>query len=102
MACQMTEAHYISRFLPWCTHRTEVGPKYQSVRCDTTHKTSSLAGMIQKVGILTPNNVQQISFAYKMYKRCDDAGWTQSNAFKKAFCLDVDSIEFIGVWCVSY
>jgi hypothetical protein len=32
-----------------------------------------------------------------MYTRCDDEGWTQSKAFKKAFSINV-SIEFLGVW----
>ncbi|KAF4596087.1 hypothetical protein EYR38_007461 [Pleurotus pulmonarius] len=32
-----------------------------------------------------------------MFKRADETGWKQSNAFKKAFSVDVD-IEFIGVW----
>ncbi|KAF4596096.1 hypothetical protein EYR38_007470 [Pleurotus pulmonarius] len=32
-----------------------------------------------------------------MFKRTDETGWKQSNAFKKAFSVDVD-IEFIGVW----
>ncbi|KAF8883579.1 hypothetical protein BD779DRAFT_829377 [Infundibulicybe gibba] len=57
----------------------------------------SLAGMIHKVGLLTPCNHQQVPFAYKMFTRTDDIGWEQSNAFKKAFSIDVD-IEFIGVW----
>jgi hypothetical protein len=57
--------------------------------------------MIQKVGLLPANNSQQIPFAYKMYTRCDDTGWAQSGAFKKAFSVPVDSIEFIGVWYVA-
>ncbi|KAF8878551.1 hypothetical protein BD779DRAFT_1447630 [Infundibulicybe gibba] len=57
----------------------------------------SLAGMIHKVGLLTPCNYQQVPFAYKMFTRTDDEGWEQSNAFKRAFSVDVD-IEFIGVW----
>jgi hypothetical protein len=32
-----------------------------------------------------------------MYTREDEMGWTQSNAFKKTFSIDVD-IEFVGVW----
>jgi hypothetical protein len=32
-----------------------------------------------------------------MFSTADDIGWKQSNAFKKAFSVDVD-IEFIGVW----
>ncbi|KAF8878547.1 hypothetical protein BD779DRAFT_1447634 [Infundibulicybe gibba] len=57
----------------------------------------SLAGMIHRVGLLTPCNHQQVPFAYKMFTRTDDDGWEQSNAFKRAFSIDVD-IEFIGVW----
>ncbi|KAJ6530931.1 hypothetical protein DFH09DRAFT_1183713 [Mycena vulgaris] len=57
----------------------------------------SLAGMLHKVGLLPACNHQQIPFAYKMYTNEDENGWKQSNAFKKAFAIDVD-IEFIGVW----
>ncbi|KAG6916803.1 hypothetical protein DXG01_005268 [Tephrocybe rancida] len=56
-----------------------------------------LAGMIHKVGLLPACNHQQVPFAYKMFSRVDEIGWQQSNAFKKAFSVDVP-IEFIGVW----
>ncbi|KAK0221349.1 hypothetical protein IW262DRAFT_1272039 [Armillaria fumosa] len=57
----------------------------------------SLAGMIHKVGLLPPDNWQQVPFAYKMYTRTDEVGWRQSTAFKEAFCVDVP-LEFVGVW----
>ncbi|KAL0575406.1 hypothetical protein V5O48_006577 [Marasmius crinis-equi] len=57
----------------------------------------SLAGMLHKVGLLPADNWQQVPFAYKMYTRTDKVGWEQSNAFKKAFSVDVP-IEFLGVW----
>ncbi|KAF9269485.1 hypothetical protein L218DRAFT_850151 [Marasmius fiardii PR-910] len=57
----------------------------------------SLAGMIHKVGLLPADNWQQVPFAYKMYTRTDQPGWEQSNAFKKAFSVDV-TIDFVGVW----
>ncbi|KAG6873167.1 hypothetical protein C0995_002016 [Termitomyces sp. Mi166 len=57
----------------------------------------SLAGMIHKIGLLPACNHQQVPFAYKMFTRVDEIGWQQSNAFKKAFSVDVP-IEFIGVW----
>ncbi|KAL0959660.1 hypothetical protein HGRIS_011362 [Hohenbuehelia grisea] len=57
----------------------------------------ALAGMIHKVGLLPACNHQQVPFAYKMFTREDEVGWKQSNAFKKAFSVDVE-IEFIGVW----
>jgi hypothetical protein len=60
----------------------------------------ALAGMIHKVGLLPACNFQQVPFAYKMFTQADETGWAQSNAFKKAFSVDVD-IEFIGVWLVT-
>ncbi|KAF8190874.1 hypothetical protein BJ912DRAFT_965013 [Pholiota molesta] len=56
-----------------------------------------LAGMIHKVGLLPACNHQQVPFAYKMYTNATEEGWKQSNAFKKAFSVDVP-IEFVGVW----
>ncbi|KAJ7712352.1 hypothetical protein B0H16DRAFT_1702963 [Mycena metata] len=57
----------------------------------------SLAGMLHKVGLLPADNHQQVPFAYKIYTNETEKGWAQSNAFKKAFSIDVD-IEFVGVW----
>ncbi|KAI5825574.1 hypothetical protein K523DRAFT_282790 [Schizophyllum commune Tattone D] len=57
----------------------------------------ALAGMLHKIGLLPRGNQQQVAFAYKMYTREDDLGWKQANAFKKAFCIDVN-IELLGVW----
>jgi uncharacterized protein (DUF2235 family) len=57
----------------------------------------ALAGMIHKIGLLPPSNIQQVPFAYAMYARDDPIGWKQSTQFKKAFSVDVN-IEFVGVW----
>ncbi|KAI0319544.1 hypothetical protein OF83DRAFT_772062 [Amylostereum chailletii] len=57
----------------------------------------ALAGMIHKVGLLPTCNHQQVPFAYKMFTRDDPVGWKQSNAFKKAFSINVE-VYFIGVW----
>jgi len=57
----------------------------------------SLAGMIHKVGLLTPDNRQQVPFAYKMYTTKTKKGWSQATPFKRAFAIDV-KIEFLGVW----
>ncbi|KAH9929779.1 uncharacterized protein B0H18DRAFT_996238 [Fomitopsis serialis] len=57
----------------------------------------ALAGMIHKVGLLPRSNHQQVPFAYHMFTRDDEWGWTQSREFKKTFSMDVD-IDFIGVW----
>ncbi|KAG9101439.1 hypothetical protein FS749_006943 [Ceratobasidium sp. UAMH 11750] len=57
----------------------------------------ALAGMLNKVGLLPADNLEQIPFAYSMYKRNDDAGFRASAGFKKAFSRTVQ-IEFMGVW----
>ena len=54
-----------------------------------------LAGMIHKVGLLPPRNIQQISFAYEFYKNDTPEGWKQSADFKKTFCIDV-CVYFLG------
>ena len=35
----------------------------------------ALAGMLHKVGLLTPGNEEQIPFAYKMFARMDKHSW---------------------------
>jgi len=57
----------------------------------------ALAGMVHKVGLLPAGNTRQVPFAYRMYMQATPDGWTQSDAFKKAFSIDVD-VEFVGVW----
>lgn len=57
----------------------------------------ALAGMLHKVGLLPPDNVEQISFAYSMYIRTDKVGFKESAGFKASFCREVE-IEFMGVW----
>ncbi|OAX37702.1 hypothetical protein K503DRAFT_857190 [Rhizopogon vinicolor AM-OR11-026] len=57
----------------------------------------ALAGMVHKVGLIPRCNHQQVPFAYNMYSRDDPQGWDESNAFKKAFSIDV-KIEFVGIW----
>ncbi|KAF7335088.1 hypothetical protein MVEN_02259400 [Mycena venus] len=55
----------------------------------------SLAGMLDKVGLLPADNHEQVPFAYRMYARKNPA--SSSDAFKKTFSKDVQ-IQFIGVW----
>lgn len=57
----------------------------------------ALAGMLNKVGLLPPDNIEQIPFAYSAYKRSDLNGFECSDGFKKTFCRTVE-IEFLGVW----
>jgi len=57
----------------------------------------ALAGMLQKVGLLPPCNLEQLPFAYAMYARDDDEGLKLSVQFKRTFSIDV-RIKFLGVW----
>ena len=59
--------------------------------------TSSLAGMLHAVGLLPAGNLQQVPFAYRIYKAGKNP---ESREFKKTFSVDV-TIDFIGVWYVS-
>jgi uncharacterized protein (DUF2235 family) len=54
-----------------------------------------LAGMIHKVGLLPPRNIQQIAFAYEFYANDSGEGWEQSGSFKATFSIDV-SVHFLG------
>ena len=44
--------------------------------------------------------MEQVPFAYKLYKREDKDGISLAAGFKQTFSRDV-RIEFLGVWCVS-
>ena len=58
----------------------------------------ALAGMLYSVGLLPRDNLQQISFAYKMYAKTGTTkGREQAALFKKTFSRTV-VIEFIGCW----
>ncbi|CAE6442142.1 unnamed protein product [Rhizoctonia solani] len=57
----------------------------------------ALAGMLYKVGLLPPDNVEQIPFAWSMYIRNDKTGFKESTRFRQTFCREVH-IEFMGVW----
>lgn len=56
-----------------------------------------LAGMVHKVGLLPPRNLQQIYFAYQFYADDSKEGWKASSDFKATFSIDV-SIYFMGVF----
>ncbi|ETN41472.1 uncharacterized protein HMPREF1541_03408 [Cyphellophora europaea CBS 101466] len=54
-----------------------------------------LAGMVHKVGLLPPRNIQQIPFAYEFYADDTREGWRQSRLFKAAFCIDIN-VYYLG------
>lgn len=57
----------------------------------------ALAGFLYKIGLLPRDNPEQVSFAYKLYKREDDAGIEIAKTFKQTFCMPI-TIDFLGVW----
>lgn len=54
-----------------------------------------VAGMIHKVGLLPPRNLQQIPFAYEFYADDSPQGWKNSRDFKRTFSIDVN-VYFLG------
>ncbi|GBE84989.1 hypothetical protein SCP_0701740 [Sparassis crispa] len=57
----------------------------------------ALAGMLHKIGLLPRENMEQIPFAYKLYKKTDSTSLELAAGFKETFCRTVH-IEFVGVW----
>ncbi|EPQ54047.1 hypothetical protein GLOTRDRAFT_139460 [Gloeophyllum trabeum ATCC 11539] len=58
----------------------------------------ALAGMLYKqVGLLPPDNEQQVDFAFTMYQSTDISSAMTSKEFKDTFCMDV-KVDFLGVW----
>jgi uncharacterized protein (DUF2235 family) len=55
----------------------------------------ALAGMIQKIGLLSQGNEELVPFAWAQYKKEKD--WVESGGFRKTFCREV-TIDFIGLW----
>jgi hypothetical protein len=55
----------------------------------------ALAGMLHKIGLLPKDNVEQVPFAYKLFKASKNE--TLADGFKATFCRAV-KIDFLGVW----
>jgi uncharacterized protein (DUF2235 family) len=55
----------------------------------------ALAGMLHKIGLLPKNNVEQVPFAYKIFKTPHNH--ETAEGFKATFCRPV-TIDFLGVW----
>ncbi|KAF8797700.1 hypothetical protein BYT27DRAFT_6927925 [Phlegmacium glaucopus] len=56
-----------------------------------------IMGMLYKVGILPPDNIQQVDFAFSVYQMTGLEGTTLGREFKATFALPV-TVEFVGVW----
>ncbi|KAI9508360.1 hypothetical protein F5148DRAFT_918894 [Russula earlei] len=57
----------------------------------------ALAGMLHKVGLLSRDNVEQVPFAYKLFKSRSKSDRALTQGFKVTFCREVP-IDFVGVW----
>ncbi|MBV9281455.1 MAG: DUF2235 domain-containing protein [Chloroflexi bacterium] len=60
----------------------------------------SVAGLIRNCGLLKREHLDQLSAAYTLYRRRDDASHptaVESQVFRKAFAYEA-RIKFIGVW----
>ncbi|KAH9964161.1 hypothetical protein BC827DRAFT_1128153 [Russula dissimulans] len=57
----------------------------------------ALAGMLHKVGLLSKDNVEQVPFAYKLFKSTSKSDDALAPGFKATFCREVP-IDFVGVW----
>ncbi|KAH9962729.1 hypothetical protein BGW80DRAFT_1354174 [Lactifluus volemus] len=55
----------------------------------------ALAGMLHKVGLLSKDNIEKVSFAFKLYRKSGND--TQARSFKATYCRPVP-IDFVGVW----
>jgi uncharacterized protein (DUF2235 family) len=62
----------------------------------------TLAGMVQMVGLLPPNNDEMVDFAWKLYKQApqDPSQWELVNGFRKIFSVGPrrPTIELLGLW----
>ncbi|KZP29544.1 hypothetical protein FIBSPDRAFT_727476 [Athelia psychrophila] len=55
-----------------------------------------LAAMIEKVGLIQEGNVEQIPFAFELYKTEDNA--RNASRFKDTFSMKDVGVHFLGVW----
>ena len=53
--------------------------------------------LAMQVGLLVKDNMDQIPFAYKLYKSTSSSDEALARGFKETFCRPVP-IEFVGVW----
>ncbi|GJJ08031.1 hypothetical protein Clacol_002238 [Clathrus columnatus] len=57
----------------------------------------ALAGMLYKVGLLPLDNIEQVGFAYNIYKKTGKKNMKLAAEFKETFSKPI-SIEFVGCW----
>jgi uncharacterized protein (DUF2235 family) len=57
----------------------------------------ALAGLVHKIGIISPGERELIPFAYKLYTRTDEEGIALARGFQRAFGREI-VIDFVGVW----
>lgn len=65
------------------------------IRYPIPHLTSVPTRSVVKVGLLSKDNVEEASFAYRLYKA--DGNECIAQGFKETFSRNVP-IDFLGVW----
>ena len=53
-----------------------------------------------QIGLLSKDNVEQIPFAYKLFKSTSKSNEALASGFKATFSREVP-IDFVGVWYVA-
>lgn len=78
------------------TARALAGMLYKVWNIRILHQTP-YTNLIYQVGLLSKDNLEQIPFAYKLYKSTSSSDKTLAQGFKETFCRPVP-IDFVGVW----
>jgi hypothetical protein len=103
--------HLRNRFLSWRLHRTRSrgasfqgelsfrGPNPEAQSRTQAHNSPYYLRRT-KIGLLPRDNIEQVPFAYSLYKRTDKAGIALAIEYKQTFCTAV-TIDFLGVWSVT-
>ncbi len=78
-------------------HSRECCPRYDSLSNIYARSVLMPTWSTIQVGLLSKDNMEQISFAYKLYKSTNSSKEKLVSGFKKTFCRLVP-IDFLGVW----
>ena len=78
-------------------HSRECCPRYDLLSNIYAQKVLMLTGSTVQVGLLSKDNMEQIPFAYKLYKSTRPSKMALVSGFKETLCRPVP-IDFLGVW----
>ncbi|MDO8367700.1 MAG: DUF2235 domain-containing protein [Saprospiraceae bacterium] len=57
-----------------------------------------LAGLVNRCGILYPDNSNLIPESIRIFKNTDKESWRIANSFKNTFCRPGHDLKFMGLW----